>query len=77
MAEVASTTNEALLLDHMLKNVKDQGGERLYLLNHYLEMFRTTVFRQTMFAEFEREIYKYAESGGALTADYLSETYKN
>ncbi len=39
-------------------------------------MFRTTVFRQTMFAEFEREIYKYAESGGALTADYLSETYK-
>ncbi len=75
MAEVASTTNEALLLDHMLKNVKDQG-ERLYLLNHYLEMFRTTVFRQTMFAEFEREIYKYAESGGALTADYLSETYK-
>ena len=75
VAEVASTTNEALLLDHMLKNVKDQG-ERLYLLNHYLEMFRTTVFRQTMFAEFEREIYKYAESGGALTADYLSETYK-
>ncbi|NMB08248.1 MAG: oligoendopeptidase F [Tissierellia bacterium] len=75
VAEVASTTNEALLLDHMLKNVEDEG-ERLYLLNHYLEMFRTTVFRQTMFAEFEREIYKYAESGGALTADYLSETYK-
>jgi oligoendopeptidase F len=75
VAEVASTTNEALLLDHMLKNVKNEG-ERLYLLNHYLEMFRTTVFRQTMFAEFEREIYQYAENGGALTADYLSETYK-
>lgn len=75
VAEVASTTNEALLLDHMLKNIKDDG-EKLYLLNHYLEMFRTTVFRQTMFAEFEREIYQYAESGGALTADYLSEIYK-
>ena len=75
VAEVASTTNEALLLDHMLKTVKDEG-ERLYLLNHYLEMFRTTVFRQAMFAEFEREIYKYAEEGGALTADYLSNTYK-
>lgn len=75
VAEVASTTNEALLLNHMLKNIKDDG-EKLYLLNHYLEMFRTTVFRQTMFAEFEREIYQYAESGGALTADYLSEIYK-
>lgn len=75
VAEVASTTNEALLLDYLLKNVKDEK-ERLYLLNHYLEMFRTTVFRQTMFAEFERDIYEYAEKGGALTAEYLSSTYK-
>ena len=75
VAEVASTTNEALLLNHLLNNVKDEG-KKLYILNHYLEMFRTTVFRQSMFAEFEREIYKYAETGGALTADYLSEVYR-
>lgn len=75
VAEVASTANEALLLDHMLKNVKDEN-EKLYLLNHYLEQFRTTVFRQTMFAEFEKIIYEQVEQGGALTADYLSDTYK-
>ncbi|NLW23043.1 MAG: oligoendopeptidase F [Tissierellia bacterium] len=75
VAEVASTVNEALLLDYMLKNAKD-NREKMYLLNHYLEQFRTTVFRQTMFAEFEKTIYEYAEKGGALTADYLSETYK-
>ncbi|NLV87778.1 MAG: oligoendopeptidase F [Tissierellia bacterium] len=75
LAEVASTLNEALLLDYMLKNVKD-NNEKLYLLNHYLESFRTTVFRQTMFAEFEMIINEYLEAGGALTADYLCETYK-
>lgn len=75
VAEVASTVNEALLLDYMLKNVKDDN-KKLYLLNHYLESFRTTVFRQTMFAEFEKIISEYLESGGALTADYLCETYK-
>lgn len=75
LAEVASTTNEALLIDHMLKNVKDDN-EKLYLLNHYLEQFRTTVYRQTMFAEFEKNIHEYVENGGALTADYLCETYK-
>lgn len=75
VAEVASTANESLLMDYMLKNVKDKN-ERLYLLNHYLESFRTTVFRQTMFAEFEKTINEYLESGGALTADYLCETYK-
>ena len=68
--------NEALLLDYMLKNVKD-NNEKLYLLNHYLESFRTTVFRQTMFAEFEMIINEYLEAGGALTADYLCETYKS
>ena len=75
VAEVASTANEALLLDHMLKNVKDKN-QRLYLLNHYLESFRTTVFRQTMFAEFELIINRHLESGGALTADYLCSEYK-
>lgn len=75
VAEVASTANESLLMDYMLKNVKDKN-EKLYLLNHYLESFRTTIFRQTMFAEFEKMINEYLESGGALTADYLCETYK-
>lgn len=75
VAEVASTANEALLLDHMLKNVKDKN-QKLYLLNHYLESFRTTVFRQTMFAEFELKINQQLESGGALTADYLCAEYK-
>ena len=68
VAEVASTANEALLLDHMLKKADDKGN-RLYLLNHYLEQFRTTVYRQTMFAEFEKIIYECGK-GGSLTADY-------
>jgi oligoendopeptidase F len=75
VAEVASTANEALLLDYMLKNAKNKN-EKLYLLNHYLESFRTTVFRQTMFAEFEKIIHEHLEGGGAITADYLCETYK-
>ncbi len=75
VAEVASTANEALLLDYMLKNI-DDNEKKLYLLNHYLEQFRTTVYRQTMFAEFEKIIYEYVENGGALTADYLCDTYK-
>lgn len=75
VAEVASTANESLLMDYMLKNTDDKN-EKLYLLNHYLESFRSTVFRQTMFAEFEMKINEYLESGGALTAEYLSETYK-
>ncbi len=75
VAEVASTANESLLMDYMLKKTEDKN-ERLYLLNHYLESFRGTVFRQTMFAEFEMKINKHIEEGGALTADYLSQTYK-
>lgn len=75
VAEVASTANEALLMDYMLKNTEDKT-ERLYLLNHYLESFRGTVFRQTMFAEFEMKINQHLESGGSLTAEYLSETYR-
>ncbi len=76
VAEVASTANEALLMDYMLKNTEDKN-EKLYLLNHYLESFRGTVFRQTMFAEFEMKINEHIEAGGALTAEYLSETYKD
>lgn len=75
VAEVASTANECLLLDYMLNNVKNKN-EKLFLLNHYLESFRTTVFRQAMFAEFEKLIHEHLEAGGALTADYLCETYK-
>lgn len=75
VAEVASTTNEILLLDHMLKNAETKN-EKLYLLNHYLESFRTTVFRQTMFAEFEKAIHEHLEKGEAITAEYLCDTYK-
>lgn len=75
LAEVASMLNESLLLDYMLKNTEDKN-ERLYLLNHYLESFRGTMFRQTMFAEFEQKIHETVESGGALTADFLSSSYK-
>ena len=75
VAEVASTLNECLLLDYMLKSETDKN-KKLYLLNHYLESFRTTVFRQTMFAEFEKLINEHLESGESLTAEYLCDTYK-
>lgn len=74
VAEVASTCNEALLNDYMLKNLEDEK-EKLYLLNHFLEGFRGTVFRQTMFAEFEHDIHVQAKNGEALTADKLTEIY--
>lgn len=74
VAEVASTTNEALLNDYLMKT-ETEPEKRKYILNHYLEQFRGTIFRQTMFAEFERDIHKYAEEGGALTADYLCNHY--
>ncbi|MBY7143115.1 oligoendopeptidase F [Virgibacillus sp. NKC19-3] len=74
VAEVASTTNEALLNDYMLKNLDDEK-QKLYLLNHYLEGFRGTVFRQTMFAEFEHDIHKRLQEGEALTAEKLTEIY--
>ncbi|WDV47271.1 oligoendopeptidase F [Clostridiaceae bacterium M8S5] len=75
VAEVASTTNEALLMNHMLNNVTDKT-ERLYLLNYYLEQFRTTVYRQAMFAEYEKMIHTEVEEGRALTADNLCKMYK-
>jgi oligoendopeptidase F len=74
VAEVASTCNEALLNDYLLKNIEDEQ-EKLYILNHFLEGFRGTLFRQTMFAEFEHEIHIRAQRGEALTADYLTEIY--
>ncbi|WP_053361901.1 oligoendopeptidase F [Bacillus sp. FJAT-27251] len=74
VAEVASTCNEALLNDYLLKSIDDEQ-KRLYLLNHYLEGFRGTVFRQTMFAEFEHLIHKKAQDNEALTADSLTKDY--
>lgn len=74
VAEVASTTNEALLNDYLLKTIEDKE-KRKYILNHYLEQFRGTIFRQTMFAEFERDIHERVESGGALTNEFLCDHY--
>ncbi|MBD7967056.1 oligoendopeptidase F [Paenibacillus gallinarum] len=74
LAEVASTTNEALLMDYMLKK-STEPKEKLYLLTYYADQFRTTVFRQTMFAEFEKIIHERAEQGESLTPQLLSEIY--
>jgi oligoendopeptidase F len=76
VAEVASTVNESLLMNHLLKDTKDKK-EKVYLLNHYLEEFRGTVFRQTMFAEFEKIIHSKVESGEALTSDELCKIYRD
>ncbi len=75
VAEVASTLNEALMTHHLLKTTEDRGL-RMYILNHALETYRGTLFRQTMFAEFEREIHARAEAGEALTHETLSVMYK-
>ncbi|MBA2877608.1 oligoendopeptidase F [Anoxybacillus kamchatkensis] len=74
VAEVASTCNEAILNDYLLQTIDDEK-KKLYLLNHYLETFRGTVFRQTMFAEFEHMIHQMAQNGEALTAQTLTEKY--
>ncbi|GAB6108570.1 oligoendopeptidase F [Fusibacter bizertensis] len=74
VAEVASTTNEALLNDYLLKTITDEDKKK-YILNHYLEQFRGTIFRQTMFAEFERDIHNHVENGGALTAEFMNNHY--
>ena len=74
VAEVASTTNEILLLEYLLGKAESKS-ERAYLINHYLETFKGTMFRQTMFEEFERKTNAMAEQGIPLTADALSETY--
>ncbi len=76
VAEVASTFNEALLIEHMLKIIKDDQV-RLALLGRYLENIKGTVFRQTQFAEFELAIHELAEKGEALTGDKFNEVYMN
>ena len=73
-AEVASTVNENLLIKHLLATEKDQEM-RKYLINFQLEGFRTTVFRQTMFAEFEHIVHKHVEDGGSLTPSWLCAEY--
>jgi oligoendopeptidase F len=74
VAEVASTCNESILNDYLLKTTDDEK-KRIYLLNHFLETFRGTVFRQTMFAEFEHLVHEKAQNGEALTAEGLSAAY--
>lgn len=74
VAEVASTCNEALLIHDLLEKTEDKK-KKAYLLNYYLEQFRTTLFRQTMFAEFEWKAHEMAEKGEALTAETLNAMY--
>ncbi|MEL6823483.1 MAG: M3 family oligoendopeptidase, partial [Calditrichota bacterium] len=70
VAEVASTLNEALLMDYLLK--RETGNKRRYLLNEYIDQIRGTVYNQALFAELEREIHRHAEQGQTLTAEYLN-----
>jgi oligoendopeptidase F len=74
LAEVASTTNEILLTDFMLKKF-DDPKIKAYLINHYLDGFKGTVFRQTQFAQFEHLIHDAQQNGTALTADFLTKNY--
>jgi oligoendopeptidase F len=76
VAEIASTINETLLNNYMVKNAKNDD-ERLFLLGNYLDLLRNTVFRQTMFAEFEWEIHKVVEKGEPLTGEQMSSIYYN
>ena len=75
VAEVASTCNEALLMEYLLSKTTDKK-ERAYLINHFLDQFKGTLYRQTMFAEFELIIGKMIGEGKTLTADVLCEEYK-
>ncbi len=75
VAEVASTCNESLLMQYLLKNTTDKK-RRAFLVNYFLEQFRTTFFRQAMFAEFELQINETVENGGSLTAEKLCEMYR-
>ncbi|MFC7197422.1 oligoendopeptidase F [Halosimplex aquaticum] len=76
VAEVASTVNETLLTHHLLDVVEDETLRR-HVLNQYLERFRSALFRQTMFAEFEHRTHRLEEEGEALTADRLDEVYRD
>ena len=75
VAEVASTCNEALLMEYLLGKTTDKR-ERAYLINHYLDQFKGTIYRQTMFAEFELNIGRMVAEGKTLTADVLCAEYK-
>ena len=75
VAEVASTCNEALLMEYLLGKTTDKR-ERAFLINHFLEQFKGIIFRQTMFAEFELNIGRMSAEGKTLTADVLSAEYK-
>lgn len=75
VAEVASTCNEALLMQYLLKNCTDLS-EKKYLMNHYFEQFKGTLFRQTMFAEFEMITHKMAEDGEVLSTQALCDVYR-
>lgn len=75
VAEVASTCNEALLMQYLLKNTTDKK-EKAYLINYFLEQFRTTLYRQTMFAEFELKINEIVAQGETLTAEGLNALYR-
>jgi len=74
VAEVASTCNEVLMIEYLLKNTTDKK-EKAYLINHFMDSFRTTVYRQTMFAEYEKITNAMAERGESLTAEALSKIY--
>ncbi len=76
VAEVASTCNETLLMKYLLNKAKT-NQEKMYLLNYYIQSIRTTFFRQVMFAEFELTIHSHIENGGAVSADYLRQTFSN
>ena len=75
VAEVASTCNEALFMEYLLSKTTDKK-ERAYLINHFLEQFRTTLYRQTMFAEFEMNIGKMSQEGTSLTPEVLNAEYR-
>ena len=76
VAEVASTCNEALLMEYLLKRTRDKK-ERAYLINYFLDQFKGTIYRQVMFAEFEKTIGQMVDAGQTLTADVLCAEYRH
>ena len=74
VAEVASTCNEALLIHHLLEKAEDED-EKAYLINYFLDQFKGTLFRQTMFAEFEKTVHEMVQNGEGLTAENLCRIY--
>jgi len=76
LAEIASTCNEALLTNYLLEKYDDDTAMKLLLLNQRLESIRLTIFRQTLFADFELQFHEHAEAGNPLTADWLNAKYK-